>query len=117
MRVLIAGLVLAAALGAPLAAAEGWTDAPGSYNYYQLRGNREAMAGDFTSAIDDWKHAATLSSDPDPSCRGEFQRVQIQAAKDAEQRMAAKSLTKSQAADWYEKRQSDLWVSDKCDRP
>jgi len=92
-------------------------DTPGSYNYYQLRGSKEAGAANFNAAIADWGRAAALSTDPQKSCRGEFQRVQIRAAKEAQAKMATEHLTKTQAAAWFEKRNSQLWISNKCNGP
>ena len=117
MRFFVATLALAQILGAPLSAIAASTDSPGSYNYYQVRGNKEAMAADFASAIADWKHAAVLDTDPDANCRGEFQRVQIQAARDAQQRMTAKNLTNAQAAEWFQQHETALWTPNKCNRP
>jgi hypothetical protein len=88
-----------------------------SYNYYQLRGNREAQNADFDEAIADWTQAEKRSPDPLKNCRGEFQRTQIRAATEAKERMASRQLAKEQAAAWYQQRQMQLWDPDKCNRP
>lgn len=94
-----------------------WSDKPGSYNYYEKRGNVEAMNADFDAAIMDWQKAEQLDQDPRKNCRGEDQRIQIRAAKDAKAKMASQHLTKSQAAAWYEHHESELWIPDKCNGP
>jgi hypothetical protein len=101
----------------PILVRAAWSDARGSYNYYQVRGNKEAMTADFKTAIADWGHAAVLSTDPDKSCRGELQRVQIRAAKEAQTQMLTGHLTNAQAAAWFEKRNSELWIPNKCNAP
>ena len=88
-----------------------------SYSYYQLHGNQEAAAADFDAAVLDWSRAATFDRDADKSCRGEDQHVQIRAAKEAQAKMATEHLTKTQAAAWFEKRNSQLWISNKCNAP
>lgn len=89
----------------------------GSYNYYEKRGNIEAMSADFDAAIKDWQRAGQVDQDPLRDCRGEFQRVQIRAATDAKAQMVSQHLTKAQAAAWYEHHESDLWIPNKCNRP
>lgn len=94
------------------------SDQPGSYNYYQKRGNIAAMNGDFDAAISYWQRAERLApADPSKKCHGEGQRVQIRAAKDAKARMRSQGLTKTQAATWYEQREFALWIPDKCNGP
>jgi hypothetical protein len=88
-----------------------------SFNYYQVKANREAMAADFDAAIADWRRAAALSGDPRSSCSGEFERIQIRAAIDAKEKMIAGHLTQAQAEEWYETRDGQLWIPDKCNGP
>jgi hypothetical protein len=109
--------LLFAALVLPSTACTTRAATQNSYNYYQLRGNREAQNADFDEAIADWTQAEKLSPDPLKKCRGEFQRVQIRAATEARERMASRQLAKEQAAAWYQQRQMQLWGPDKCNRP
>jgi hypothetical protein len=87
-----------------------------SYGHYQLHGNREATAADFDAAILDWSRAATFDMDPDKICRGEDQRVQINAARAAKSEMLAEHLSKPKAAAWFENHFMHLWITNKCNR-
>ena len=87
------------------------------YSFFQKRGNVEARGGDFNAAIASWSRAASLDANFNKRCRGEFQRVQIQAAKEAQVRMVTHNVTEAQAAVWFEKRESQLWISNSCNGP
>jgi hypothetical protein len=113
----VAVFLLTAFFAREVALAAEWSDKPGSYNYYEKRGNVEAMNADFDAAIMDWQKAEQLDQDPRKHCRGEGQRIQIQAAKDAKAQMASQHLTKSQGAAWYERHESELWIPNKCNGP
>lgn len=92
-----------------------------SYTMHQELGNSEAMSGKFDAAISDWELAAALDEmlpdDPDRKCRGEAQRVQSRAAEEAKQRSARDQLTAGDMATWFEKRDTQLWVPNPCNRP
>jgi len=88
-----------------------------TFSHYQMEGNVAAMRGDFDGAIEAWTKAQALDVGDVKSCRGEFQRMQIQAAKDAQARMDTLHLTKSEAAEWYDHRSTELWVRNCCDIP
>jgi hypothetical protein len=91
---------------------------PGQFNEAQVKGNIAAMRGDFDLAIAAWSAAERLAMSRDHSyCGGEFERVQIRAARDAEARMLALHLTREQAAAWEEQRDMQLWMRDRCDVP
>jgi hypothetical protein len=111
-----AAAALFAGCGVFVCAAEP-TEKPGSYNYYEKRGNTETMNANFDAAITDWQRAAKLDPESDKSCRGETQRVQIDAAKDAKAEMTSRNLTKAQAAAWYKHHVSTVWLTDKCNGP
>lgn len=92
-----------------------------SYSMHEEHGNVEAMMGRFDAAISDWQLAAALDEilpdDPDKKCRGEAQRVQIRAAEQAKQELAHDQLTAGDAAAWFVKRDTQLWVPNPCNRP
>jgi hypothetical protein len=93
------------------------TDKPGTYNYYQGEGNAAATRGDFSAAIAAWEKAARLPGSGVGDCRGEGQRVQIRAAKDAKMRMIAHHLSKAMAGEWFWQRELSLWTPDRCNTP
>jgi tetratricopeptide (TPR) repeat protein len=91
------------------------------YDIYNRRGNVEAMEANFDAAIADWRRAEeldeALTDDPDKKCRGEGQRVDIRAAQQAKQEAIQAHLTPTEAAAWFEKRNSELWIPDPCNGP
>ncbi|HEY2476302.1 MAG TPA: hypothetical protein VGI19_16055 [Candidatus Cybelea sp.] len=117
MRLSVASGFLLAALfvwSRPVAAE---SSGKGSYNYYEKRGNIEAMNAAFDAATIDWQRAEQLDPDPVKGCRGEAQRVQIRAATDAKAQMVSHHLTSTQGAAWYERHELELWIPNKCNGP
>ena len=111
----IAVLAVLALLGQPALAQH---DPPGSYNDFNYRGNIAAQHGEFTTAIRFWQKAISLDKNGnDRKCWGEAQRVDIAAAKETLARMHSGLLKKTQAAAWYENRNTELWIPNRCNTP
>lgn len=89
----------------------------GSFNDYQMRGNFEAGRGNFDAAISNFKKAEHLDLFIIKNCRGEFNRIQILAAKEAKNRMLSHHLSKIEASNWYQTHSMSLWTVNRCNTP
>lgn len=102
--------VLGLSLFAPLAACGSNEDA---YNAANTAGNLAVRDGQFEVAIAHWEKAAAL--DPEQgACRGEFQRVQIRAARDAVARQLEGKLMAADVVAWFDGHSAELWMPNAC---
>lgn len=88
------------------------------YNDYQIAGNKAALAGRFEAAIPLWRKAAALDTfEPVKKCRGKSQLAQIRAAQDTIAALRAGRITRAQAVEFDEHRNTALWIHDPCNLP
>ncbi len=99
------------------------------YNRWNARGNVLAQRGAFSEAIVAWRRAIPLDRGPIRQCRGEGQRVSIQAAQDtleAARTPGRLSVLPGEpmgsgreplAVRWFRSRESALWLGNPCNLP